>query len=100
MIGKSGADVPESISVDLGAFDIYISDYGRNIRHVSGGERTDVGTSLASPTTGMSVDGDILELDTETTPARKVSKPRTARKRKPTRRLYDNPLDTQLSQMR
>jgi len=99
IIGKTTAVVPENISVDLGAFDIYISDSGHSIRFESGGKHTDVGKTLPSPTKGMSVDGGILEIDTETASAR-VRKPSISRKRKPTRRLYDNPLDTQLSGMR
>ena len=55
MIGKPGAKVPESVSVDLGAFDLEISDSGRTIRFVSGGEETDVGGDIGSLTTGMSI---------------------------------------------
>ncbi|KKL09971.1 hypothetical protein LCGC14_2560550, partial [marine sediment metagenome] len=54
MIGESGVEVPETVSVDLGVVDIFISDYGNRIEFGGHGERTDVGQSLPSTTEGMS----------------------------------------------
>jgi len=47
--------VPESVSVDLGVVDIFISDYGRQIKFTGHGEETKVGKSLNIPTRGMSI---------------------------------------------
>lgn len=55
MIGKPGAKVPESVSIDLGVVDIYIRDYGRTIEFKGHGEETKVGKSLNIPTRGMSI---------------------------------------------
>ena len=55
MIGKSGARVPKTASVDLGVVDILIDDYGKAIRFVGRGLETQVGS--LSKTTGMSVPG-------------------------------------------
>jgi len=55
MIGKPRAKVPESVSVDLGVVDIFISDYGRQIKFTGHGEETKVGKSLNIPTRGMSI---------------------------------------------
>ena len=55
MIGEPKVKVPESISVDLGVVDIYVTDYGKNIQFGGGGLETDVGKRLASPTKGMSI---------------------------------------------
>ena len=57
MIGKTTAIVPESISVDLGIVDAFITNRGRNIEFRGKGEETDVGERLPSTTQGMSVDG-------------------------------------------
>ena len=107
IIGKPGRHVPESVSLDLGAFDVFISNYGRKIDFRAGGERTDVGKSLDSPTVGMSVpaaediettrislDGDV---GTRERGRRAPRKKRTPKKRS---RLYDNPLDAALQRMR
>ena len=93
MIGEPGAGVPETASVDLGIFDIFISDHGRSIRFESGGEKTDVGTRLSSPTKGLSIPsaGDVSmdELEDEvglggvsTKPPSQVSR-RAVRRKKP-----------------
>ena len=55
MIGKPKVKVPESISVDLGVVDIYVTNYGKNIQFGGGGLETDVGKRLTSPTKGMSI---------------------------------------------
>ena len=55
MIGKPGAKVPKDVAIDLGVVDIYISDYGKNIRFAGGGLETSVGKSLAETTKGMSI---------------------------------------------
>lgn len=55
MIGKPKAKVPESVSIDLGVVDIFITDYGRSIKFTGHGEETKVGKSLNIPTRGMSI---------------------------------------------
>jgi len=57
MIGKPKAVVPKSISIDLGVVDIYVTNYGKNIKFGGRGMETDVGKRLSSPTKGMSIDG-------------------------------------------
>ena len=47
--------MPESISVDMGVTDAFISDYGKKIAFTGKGSKTDVGKRLSSPTVGMSV---------------------------------------------
>lgn len=54
VIGTPSAKVPESISIDLGITDIEIYNYGQNIRF-GYGLYTDVGESLESTTTGLSI---------------------------------------------
>jgi len=53
MIGRPGARVPKTISIDLGVADIEVSDYGRRIKYTGRGLETDVGGD-PSKTTGMS----------------------------------------------
>lgn len=101
IIGKPGRNVPESVSLDLGAFDVFISNYGRNIDFRAGGERTDVGKSLDSPTVGMSIPA-VEDMDTTIEVKTRVtgrSTPRTKNPRRKRGRLYDNPLDAQLQRM-
>jgi len=57
MIGRSTARVPESISIDLGIVDAFITNRGRNIEFRGKGELTDVGERIPLTTQGMSVDG-------------------------------------------
>ena len=57
MIGTSRAIVPESISIDLGIVDAFITNRGRNIEFRGKGEETDVGERIPLTTQGMSVDG-------------------------------------------
>lgn len=54
MIGKPKSKVPKTASIDLGIVDIIIEDYGKKIRFLGLGEKTNVSGSL-SKTTGMSV---------------------------------------------
>lgn len=55
VIGTPPVRIPESISIDLGVVDIEIYNYGRNIRFAGSGEDTMVGTSIYSPTQGLSI---------------------------------------------
>lgn len=85
MIGVSTAVVPESISIDLGIVDVFISDFGRNIEFRGKGEGTDVGERLPSTTQGMSVDGAypgaLVYNEGVSRPLKRIKKP----KRKPRR---------------
>ena len=54
MIGRSRtARVPQSVSIDIGITDAFITDYGRTITFKSKGTQTDVGTRIPSTTVGM-----------------------------------------------
>lgn len=70
MIGVPGSKVPKSASIDLGVVDVYITNYGRSIRFGGHGEETDVGKSLGSTTTGMTINEEdtegVLEPETKT----------------------------------
>ena len=60
MIGRPGAKVPESVSVDLGFSDIFISDSGRNIQIIPDwGLETIVGKRILHPAEGMSIPGEV-----------------------------------------
>ena len=59
MIGVSKAKVPETISIDLGVADIYVTDHGRSIKFVGGGLETNIGKRIESPTKGMSIPKDV-----------------------------------------
>lgn len=76
MIGKPGAKVPKSVTVDLGVVDIKIEDYGQRIGFSGRGLETVTGHSIPGATTGMSI------------PGRGVMKVRTVKsKRRPKREL-------------
>ena len=73
--------MPKKVSIDLGWADIFVIN-GKTIQFKSGGEKTDVGARLPSPTRGISVDdiGDIEPF--EPTPLVKgVSRPAMSKKK-------------------
>ncbi len=78
--------MPKRVSIDLGWADIFVIN-GKKIEFKSGGEKTDVGARLPSPTRGMSVNDRGVRLDVEPfEPAtRGVSRP-AMRKKKPRRK--------------
>ena len=55
IIGKPGAKVPKSFSVDLGVVDVLITGYGTKIAFKGHGEKTNVGKRIDSTVKGMSV---------------------------------------------
>lgn len=67
IIGKPKVAVPERVSVDLGWTDIFVTDYGTKIAFESGGEKTDVGKGMPSPTRGLSVGGAVSKIRGEST---------------------------------
>lgn len=54
-IGETDAEVPESVSVDLGVADVYITDYGKKIEFAGKGLQTNVGSRIKSTVKGMSI---------------------------------------------
>jgi len=52
MIGKPGAEVPESFVIDMGVTDIYVSDYGKKIKFKGRGLKTRA-SGVRSRTKGM-----------------------------------------------
>jgi len=72
VIGSSKG-VPETISIDLGITDAYISNYGTKIDFTGEGEHTDAGISLDSPTVGMSIPA-TMRARVKTKPKRKKQK--------------------------
>lgn len=84
VIGERPARVPKSFSIDLGVVDAFITDYGKTITFTGHGTLTDVGSRIASPTTGMSVDegggrnGEYLEESSSEMPAKRVRSGRSA----------------------
>lgn len=89
MIGTSRAVVPESISIDLGIIDAFITGRGRNIEFRGKGLETDVGERLPSPTRGMSVDGAYPGMPVSSGEVRKPSIRTKKPKRKPRRNERD-----------
>lgn len=85
VIGESRAPVPRRVDVDLGWADIFIIN-GREIHYKSGGEETDAGSRIPSPTTGMDLGrggvilerGDIVEMFPK---PRRRSKPKTTKRK-------------------
>ena len=77
------ATVPRRVEIDLGVVDILITRDGGGgaIEFTGHGEKTDVGSNIDSPTTGMDL-GDLGDYIDEGKPKRKRGK----RKRKPQRR--------------
>jgi hypothetical protein len=71
IIGKTRKGVPKTISIDLGWADIEVLN-GTDIRFVSAGETTNVGTRLPSKTMGMAVRS--LDDDTEIETSKKKRK--------------------------
>ena len=64
MIGKPKVKVPESISIDLGVVDVFITNRGKDIEFVGHGLKTDVGRRIPGPEKGMSLkEGRILAND-------------------------------------
>lgn len=63
IIGPRPSKVPRDFSIDMGITDIYITDYGKKINFKGRGEETDVGTRDSSPTRGMSIGENIVELE-------------------------------------
>ena len=55
VIGKAKARVPKTASIDLGVVDIKITNYGRKIQFSGEGLETVAGSSLGTPTQGMSI---------------------------------------------
>ena len=102
IVGQPRASVPDKVAIDLGIMDIVIHR-GRDIEFRSGGAETDVGTTLPSPTTGMSVvEGDsLLEIDDTTlgVPATQDRKRRKISKKKARKDRFDNPLDRWLGRL-
>jgi len=84
VIGKPRAEVPETISADIGIADVEIYDYGRNIRFAGRGMLTDVGERLESPTRGISIPSVGIEeyrfAEVQTKPKRRPFKRPEARK--------------------
>lgn len=83
MIGKAGAPVPETISVDKGVVDILVTEGGKRIAFSGGGLATNVGLSIDSNVVGMSLSG--VDADTIMRPLRGVN--RIAAKKKAPRRI-------------
>jgi len=84
MIGTSRSVVPQSISIDLGIVDAFITNRGRNIEFRGKGELTDVGERIPLTTQGMSVDGAYpgMPVYTEEVSRPKISKKKPKRKGK------------------
>ena len=57
MIGKPGAKVPRTVTVDLGVVDIKIDNYGRTISFTGKGLETVTGHSIPGAAAGMSIPG-------------------------------------------
>ncbi len=55
MIGQATSPVPESTSIDLGVVDVFVTNSGQNIYFAGKGRQTNVGRSIASNTSGMSL---------------------------------------------
>ena len=55
MIGKADAEVPQSISADMGITDVEIFNYGKDIRFSGRGTLSNVGERIESTTIGMSI---------------------------------------------
>jgi len=55
MIGEPSGPVPEHISIDLGVADVYVTDFGRNIKYTGKGLETIVGKRIMVPEKGMSI---------------------------------------------
>ena len=55
IVGRGTKGVPESLSVDLGITDAFITNYGTKIAFSGKGLMTDVGERVPGPTVGMSV---------------------------------------------
>jgi len=97
MIGKPRAEVPETISGDLGITDFEIYNYGRNIHFAGRGTLTNVGERLESPTKGMSIPSVGIEeyrfAEVQTKPKRRPFRRPEARKygrsRKKRNSLYE-----------
>ena len=89
MIGRTTAVVPESISIDLGIVDAFITGGGKDIEFRGKGELTDVGERLPITTQGMSVDGAfpgaVVYNEEVRRPLKRTKKP----KKKPRRREND-----------
>jgi len=81
IIGRSKSAVPSRVSLDLGFSDIEILN-GTSIQFSGGGEQTNVGTRLDSPTMGM-------ELYSSNGDVRTVNRPRSTKK-KPIRRRSES----------
>jgi len=56
VIGRPRVAVPSRADIDLGWADIYVLN-GRRIKFKSGGEKTNIGTRIESPTKGMAILG-------------------------------------------
>jgi len=84
VIGKPRAEVPETISADIGIADIEIYDYGRSIRFAGRGTLTNVGERLESSTKGISIPSVGIEdyrfAKVQTKPKRKLFRRPEARK--------------------
>jgi len=56
VIGRSRiATVPQSVSIDMGVSDAFITEYGRRIAFQGKGSKTNVGTRIEDVHTGMSI---------------------------------------------
>ncbi len=76
MVGRSRkARVPQSLSVDLGIADIFVTNAGRTIHYKGKGEQSNVGSSIDSATQGMSIPADrfLVELESGLVSGRPVS---------------------------
>ena len=56
IVGRSRKAIPQKVDIDLGFVDITVLG-GRKIVFKGGGEKTNIGTRIPSPTTGMDLDG-------------------------------------------
>lgn len=104
MIGRSRtASVPQSVSIDLGITDAFITDGGRTITFKGKGAQTDIGTRLPSNTVGMSLPSaeDIMseELPPVNQGVNRVTMSRKQPRRK-TRRLTEDEYMTTLKGFR
>lgn len=86
IVGRARAGVPRKVAVDLGFVDIIVVN-GSRISFAGGGEQTNVGTRIESPTVGMEVeDGDLMpDIGMPGIPVRSINRA-TMRKTKPRRK--------------
>ena len=83
---RKGVEVPARLSIDLGVVDAFITNYGRAISFQGKGERTDVGERLDSPTQGMTISNDDINMDDYLIRQRKGVNRVAMRKKRPKRR--------------